>query len=558
MRELIGLTKVHLNSSFGFSDMKYKIFKQKKDLWKPILFVFVIASLMPAYMLFLIAVDNVYFGLKMINQTNSLITIAFSSASMVILIFSLVYVMSVYYFSKDINILLPMPLKPKNIILSKFIGMVLTQYLFTLPFLIPIIVTYGINEGKGLVFIIFATISLLVVPIAPLGISTIIIILIMKVTNIKGKKDLIRTISMFIMLGIIIGIQMLISKETSKIPMGEEQLYLAELLENNMGLVNTIGATFPLSIIVTKALILDGIWSFINIILYIVISIAILGTTLFVGEKIYLGGIIGGEESSSGNKKLTANDLEAKLQKKSHPFIAVFKLDFKLLLRTPAYLFNCVSTVIIIPLILIIMPVTTDSSAIGELTKYYGEFYRIIDFAIVAFFLLLATINPTAATTFSREGKHFWINRLAPVKPIDQIKGRMLTSIFIQIFGILFVLIGISFFVQIKMETIFICIFFGILGSLPLYAIGILIDLIRPVLNWDNPQKAVKQNMNVLVFMLVGIVYTAVLGVLVIFLLKLLKSITLIYFIFTIIFISITVVLIVILNSIFAEKFVDI
>jgi ABC-2 type transport system permease protein len=32
----------------------------------------------------------------------------------------------------------------------------------------------------------------------------------------------------------------------------------------------------------------------------------------------------------------------------------------------------------------------------------------------------------------------------------------------------------------------------------------LLIDLIRPYLNWDNPQKAIKQNINVLIAMLAG------------------------------------------------------
>lgn len=558
MRELISLTKVHLDSTFGFSNMKYKIFKQKKDLWKPILFIIVIASLIPAYMLYLVFIENLYLGLKSVNQSSAIITLAFSAVSIMILIFSIVHVMSIYYFSTDTSILVPMPIKPKNIILSKFIGMVVTQYIYTLPFIIPIVVVFGTNEGKGLVFIIYAIICSFLIPIVPLSISTILVMLIMKITNIKGKKDLIRTISMFVMLAVILGIQLFVSSATRNIPTGEEQQYIAQLLENNMNLVKLVGKTFPLSIIVTKALVLEGIWSFINLVFNLLICSVFLCATIQVGEKVYLGGIIGGQERTTGVKQLSSDALKVKLQKKSKPSIAVFMLDIRLLLRTPAYVFNCVSIVILMPLILIIMPIVTEGGPIAEILKYYEEFYRVINLGLVAFFIFIAATNPTASTTFSREGKNFWITRLAPVKPMDQIKGRMLTSVILQLIGILFVIIGMSFLVKLKLETLFVSLFFGILGSLPIFALGLLIDLVRPVLNWENPQKAVKQNMNVLISMVVGIVYAAILGLLAVFLLKIVNSFFVIYCIFTLIFIIITTVLVVIINNIFAERFVNV
>jgi ABC-2 type transport system permease protein len=351
---------------------------------------------------------------------------------------------------------------------------------------------------------------------------------------------------------------MIISKEANNMPIGEEQQYLAKLFQNNMNLVNMIGKSFPLSIIITKALVLKDILSVLYMIIGVLISLAFLGATITIGEKIYLAGILGGQERTSGAKKLSSSDLKVKLKKESHPSIAVFMLDMKLILRTPPYILNCLAMVILMPVILIVMPILSGNMAVEGITKVYKEYYSIINLVLIGFFIFIAVTNPTASTTFSREGKNFWISRLAPIKPIDQIKGRILTSSVLQVVAILFSIIGMSFLISLRVDTILISLFFGILGSLPIFLVGLLIDLFRPVLKWDNPQKAVKQNMNVLFSMLIGIVYIVLLGLIAFFTWKIFNSFLLIYIMFTVIFITVTTLLTFIINSVFAEKFVDI
>lgn len=48
---------------------------------------------------------------------------------------------------------------------------------------------------------------------------------------------------------------------------------------------------------------------------------------------------------------------------------------------------------------------------------------------------------------------------------------------------------------------IILIILIGLLGSIPMTQIGMLIDISRPMLVWDNPQRAMKQNFNLLITM---------------------------------------------------------
>jgi ABC-2 type transport system permease protein len=49
-------------------------------------------------------------------------------------------------------------------------------------------------------------------------------------------------------------------------------------------------------------------------------------------------------------------------------------------------------------------------------------------------------------------------------------------------------------------------------AAVALTALGMIIDLARPLLDWTNPQKAIKQNLNVLLAMLADIGILSVLG----------------------------------------------
>jgi ABC-2 type transport system permease protein len=53
----------------------------------------------------------------------------------------------------------------------------------------------------------------------------------------------------------------------------------------------------------------------------------------------------------------------------------------------------------------------------------------------------------------------------------------------------------------------------GILGSVSLAALGLLFDVLRPKLEWTNPQEAVKQNLNAIFGMLASILVIGVLAI---------------------------------------------
>ena len=126
---------------------------------------------------------------------------------------------------------------------------------------------------------------------------------------------------------------------------------------------------------------------------------------------------------------------------------------------------------------------------------------------LIVVFMFFGSTACTTATTFSREGKNIWLTCIVPVRPLDQMIGRGLSALCIQLLGIVFTLILLAFITPLTLGTVVVSLVLGTIGSFPLLAFGLIVDMMRPLLNWDNPQKAVKNNMNVMIAMMVGWIY---------------------------------------------------
>ncbi|RKD31957.1 putative ABC transporter permease subunit [Thermohalobacter berrensis] len=559
MRELMSLIKVNLNVNFGISAFKYKYFKQKKELWQPILFLVVISSLIPTYLLFLGFLNGVYKGFEMINQEGMFLLVGFLISQMVIFIFGIMYVASKFYFANDLKFLIPLPIKPSNIVISKFIAILVNEYLITLPINIPVVTIYALNNNTNILYWLYSILIILFVPIIPLALSSIIIMVFMRYTNIKARRDLIRVIGFILIIATIIGIQVGVQYMSRDVPQGQEQEYIANLVKEKNALVAKSAVAFPPSrwaaISLSNSNSIEGFTSFIT---FIGTSSIIFYLMVLLGERVFYKGLIGGEEVTAKKKKLSNKEFRKRASKANHPVVSILLREIKLLLRTPIFLINSIGAIIVIPIALLIPLIA--SPEVFEYIKglYSEEFINIANYFLIGFVIFISATNGVASTTFSREGKQFWISRVAPVRVEYQVTGKILSSLLVQLLTIAVILITASFLVNLKISTILLVTTLGLLGSIPIIEIGMLIDILRPLLDWDNPQKAMKQNLNVLFSMVAGLLYMLIYGGLIFVLSKINLSLLVIYSIILIVFIILSIVLFMMLAGTTIKRYKEI
>ncbi|WFA09936.1 hypothetical protein [Tissierella sp. Yu-01] len=512
MNKLFSLIKTDLNITFGLSSILYS-FKAKKQRWQIILFGIAMLSLIPTYILMIRALGTFYDAFRQIGQQSYFLLMGFLGSQLIVFFFGLLYVMSKYYFSNDLVHLLPLPIKPSHILTSKFITIMVSEYLTSLPVFLPFVIIYGIKGRAGLLYWFYSLLATITLPILPLVLASIVIMVLMKYTNIKGKRDLIRTISSILFIVLMLYGQLKIQNLAQKAILEGEDFYFNLARDANL-LVKNLGLVFPPSMWGALSLAnFDELLGLTNIMMFVVTSIIGFLLMIFLSERIFFDGLIGNIEVTATKGKGKRKDLD-KVSSVTKPYLAIAKKELIMLFKTPIYLMNSVGGVIIGPIIIVMSVVSGDQSMEPVTQLLYGNM-DIVVLGAIGMIGALGILNSVGATTFSREGKHFWIQRTLPIKPAAQIMGRVLASLVIQVIGAVILIGSMLFIIRLDFISILLIIIIGLIASIPMTQIGMIIDILRPMLSWSNPQQAMKQNLNVLIGMGVGALYGGLLFLLV-------------------------------------------
>lgn len=511
MSRFIALLKASLNVHFGISSLKYRFTKEKKRLWEPIAVLIAIVigggSILTMYSLLLLAV---FMAGQALGHPEIVITLSFVASQLVILIFGIFYIISVFYFSNDMGILIPMPIRPGKVLGVKFITILLSEYLIALPMLLPAFIIYGTGSWQGILYWIKGLILVLTAPILPLVIAALFVVLLMRFINIRKGKDLMVVIgSLF---GLMAGLG--INFFTQNLPQGSEEEFIKHMIESNTALIESIGNKFPPSIWATLALTLRGWHGWAYFLLFVGLSFLLVILLYWIGNHFFYRGYLTGQEIRRKNKAISQQDMQKRISRASSPFLALLKREWRLFMRTPIYMMNGLAGMIMFPIFLI-MPFLTKSDELTEAFSYAKdpEYALIVTLVFLGIMLFASSINMVSCTSISREGATFWISKVIPVAPKDQILAKLAHSSILSLVGLIIMAIPLYAFFNISLIHLTILIILGLLANGLINILGLMVDLLRPKLSWNDPQEAIKQNLNVFFSLLASLLIMAILAV---------------------------------------------
>ena len=241
--------------------------------------------------------------LMQVHQESMFIGIFLLALALLTLIQSIISATNVFYFSKDLDYILPLPLKPREILISKINVILVTEYIMEIMFAVAPIIVYGILTSAGPMFYIVSLLVLLIFPIIPILIATFIIMIIMSFSKGTKNKDRFRLIAPI--LGIIIALVLSFSfSGTSEI--NDDQLI--ELLMQANSMVEVVSDSLPVIKPAINAIVNS---SFIEFLKLLGITTIIYIVFLLIGNKLYFRGAVG--NLSSGAKKgknITGKDIK--------------------------------------------------------------------------------------------------------------------------------------------------------------------------------------------------------------------------------------------------------
>ena len=478
-----------LKNTFNLLDGRTKRSKLNKFMG-----LFLVVAFMPTlYSLYMLSKEGMYMLLPL-QQEGLVLSLLFIALSSVTFFMSIFLVPAVYYFSKDSETLLALPLKPEEIVLSKFCLSVVYEYLTTFLLAIPVLVAYIQVTNPDVFFYVKVLIILLLSPVVPLAFGAVIIMVIMAFVPFFKNRDLFNYASGFLALAFAIGINVVVGGTAT---LSQEKL-LAMLTEGNNSLLAIFKFMFPNLPFAIQSLV-DGSW--LSFILFLVITALVVFVFLTISKIVYFIGIIGVNETAAGRKQLNFKAYQKETSTKG-AMMSYFLKEMRLMIRTPIYLLNNIATAFILPIIFL---VSIGSSVNGE--EEFSAFIKSIDwtnpdlllivsFAGLALGLMMSTLNLITPTALSREGSNIFFMKYIPMSYVKQIQAKILSGLVVSFFGILFSLIAAVVILRMHPIVIILILVMSIQGMIFMNYLGMIVDLIRPKLVWEQEAAAVKQNLN--------------------------------------------------------------
>ena len=437
-----------------------------------------------------------------------------------ILLFSIFGIISTFFLSSDMETLLALPFKPKEIIIAKFINSLTSVYLIEVMMFLPILIGIGLGASLNILYYFNIILVTIFLPMVPLAIFGILLTSLMRYTALNRVKDKIQYVIMLFVIVFAVAI------EIGSTSMGEGSMDdMANLIVNQSNALSYVMFfTLPASIALGTNNILLSIGC---MLIFIIMSIGFVILFGLIGEKIYIKGVLGKPQLKIKNKK--EEKVELKEEKKTSIFKELIKNEWRTVNRSPIFNMNLVLPVFLMPIILGVSMFAgfSEVDEVGTLTEFINGFKEIIDFGVgnvlvfaVAILSFFTSMSMSSSTAISRDGKNAYFNKIIPVEPMTIINAKVVLGIilgFIPCLLITIILLALGLMNVLDFVLINIPLFLFIVVT---NYIGIYIDLRRPKLEWENETVAVKQNTNTMIYLFLDWALTMIIvafGVILIF-----------------------------------------
>lgn len=500
LKKIIDLTKIFLKDSYQNMNL---INKEKNKINKKSVYVWGIVIICLA--LFYIS-NEIISKLRSIGQESIFLNIYFLILTVLIIFQTILVCTNIFYFSKDIEFILPLPIKSEELLIAKFCTLVCTLYISEIIFGIIPISMYGILTNATFLFFIYEFLIFATFPIfLAIGVS-IIMMFVMKISKFIKNKDLFQVIITLLLLIVMFLIEYKcigsIFLDYNQSDITTEQQQIIERIEEFNNRIKISNKYFLVVNPSIKILEKNDFKSILELIKIILIDIISFGIFIFIGKITYLKDILKNTAYLKNNKNKKIN-LYKKSKKKNIGKSYMIK-EFKGLFRNPMFFMQCVYPVLIFLVTIIIMSVIL----VPKLEELFNneEFIKSIgslsfDLSVVYLILggiqILFMISITSLTAISREGKQAIVMKYLPISYYKQFIYKGIPQIFINMISIIVILSLVficipSINVLTKIIMFILAILLNIINSYSM----LIVDLIRPKLEWDTEYEVFKQNNN--------------------------------------------------------------
>lgn len=468
----------------------------------------------PCFLLMAFLVGTATVGIKEEILSNSLYAANIGNGLLLVIqficIFSMIFgfniILNTFYFSGDIEHILPLPIKPRILISSKFMSVLISESIMEFLFLLAAFLGFLIVTDFNILTVIISIIGVLTLPILPLVYCGIIALLIMRFTKLIKNKNNALTL---VLLGIVVIIGIVAIGYVNNDSITE---FVKMLASGQIKFIDIMNYVFPSTYFLVKAISEMSIGAFL---IYLLINGVAYIIFMALADRIYINGVKRISNNAVHQKRSISKVLAN--TKKNNYKVTYLKKELKLLTRTPSFFSNCILSNLLWPIIIILIYlIQGQDNVIVEFVNHYKEQEAlgllVVFISVFAISAILTTANSIASSSISREGKHFPFMKYIPMDYKTQLNIKALVSIIIS-FGFNFIyLLIISYYLKATFIDFMVFSLITLLSSIFFTYLGIYLDTINPKLIWEDELNALRGNENTFFSMAISMIIAAVLS----------------------------------------------
>ena len=463
-----------------------------------LLFVVIPVTIMTGFFTFILTkglmqTGHPEFGIKLMYGLISIFTV----------VFGINVIFNELYFEDDISYLLPLPLKAEELVLSRFFAVFIGENLMQFVVVIAVVTGFGLAHPMNVLQWIFSLAGGFLLPMIPTAVIAILGMLLMTFTRFIKKKETVRRISFAVIILILAaGAFMFLT-----IDIEDVISYIIEGTSVNILFVRILDIIFPQTGLIADFM-ANG--SVLSLLLYVAVCIAAVLLLAVASHFFYMESVTRLNETTHVQK----NAASAVSAVSRSAGMSLFVKEMRMLVRTPAFMTNCVAANFVWPVFVpIFCKIMRADMSRGAITAFYEDpKHKLFSLMVMlALTMVTAAMNCLGSDAFSREGKGFDYIKFIPVNYRLQWNIKTAACLVWTIAGTVPFFLFFVIYARFDVMTSVLTLVMAILASFFVTELGMLLDSLNPKLFWLDALSALRENYNTVFCMGITIVSCALL-----------------------------------------------
>ncbi len=408
--------------------------------------------------------------------------------------------------AKDNELLLSMPIKPSDVLLSRMIALYLLNFVYTNLLFIPVAIAAMWFINFNFLTALFSVLSAFLIPLLVTALSSVFGYLLGKLAAKIPNKNLLTVILGFFTIGILAFLTLNFGNILSTLV--NDIAKIAAFTKDNLQIFYWYGKAISLGGVPSNSMldagITDGSFSDAVGMLPLIFLTMLVCYLAYLFLSYNFTSIVT-RKTAMKKKKYVRKEMKA-----TNIQLALIKKEVGYFLSMPSYVMNAgMSTIMAFLLGLGIL--TRGNVIVQWLPRLFPDAStNLIGLAVGSSLAIACTLNDVTAPTISLEGRTIWILKSTPLNAMKVFFAKALLAPIVSLPGVFFTTIACAITLKLTLADILFIMLIPILACLFSGFLGVCVNLKLPRFDWTNEITVIKQSLSVIFTLLLSMFFTAV------------------------------------------------